>query len=461
MRQGQRIFVGHMFNFNLQFAEMPVDRTPLLVSQGHAPLMDVLEAHPGVKADFFFTGYTDMWLAENAPTLVRRVKAGLSRRQFGLGTYTYAHPILSLLPREDVMRQLAKGLACDEKVWGIRPHGLLLPEVAWDMTLPLAMKELGIEWVAVYREMIAAIASKPAYPGVVWAAGAAGSRAKAVLGDRTISKAVQQALRGEILVSRIAEMILHGAVSSSAQESPPPQATLACESPGTCSACDAADVRGNANGTHGAHDAYSSHDLFILLKQDAEVLYFATMARHMADGSLTWGDELPAVEAAERFDAVLSEIERIPGVEFVTIEEFLATHSPDQLMFPECISGHADMDKWTRGEGRERLNVLTDAARDEIRAASYAVELAASLAQAQAQVQARAASGGVSVVPAANVERARSLLEEAWDALLLAENSDGRAFIPHPTRKLAVATAAVRAAELARDSVKALTVSRR
>lgn len=417
-RQG-RIFVGHMFNFNLQFAEMPVERTALLVSQGHTPLMDVLEAHPAVRADFFFTGYTDMWLADSAPALVDRVKAGLARGQFGLGTYTYAHPILSLLPREDVVRQLAKGLACDEKVWGVRPRGLLLPEVAWDMTLPLAMDELRIEWVAIYREIIPTLASKPAYPGVVWAAGAAGSRAKAVLGNRTISKAVQQALRGEIPPSRIAEMIVDGA-----------------DSPAE-----------NAQTSQDARDACGGHDRFILLKQDAEVLYFATMARHMADGSLTWGDELPAVEAADRFDAVLREIERIPGVEFVTIEEFLATHSPDQLMFPECISGHADMDKWTRGEGRERLNVLTDAARDEIRAATYAVELAASLAST---------APGAAPVPDANLRKARSLLEEAWDALLLAENSDGRAFIPHPTRKLAVATAAVRAAELARESVKAL-----
>lgn len=434
MKQKKRIFVGHMFNFNLQFAEMPVDRTELLVSQGHLPLLDVLEAHPGIKADFFFTGYTDMWLAEHAPTLVARVKAGLSRGQFGLGTYTYAHPILSLLPREDVVRQLAKGLACDEKVWGIRPRGLLLPEVAWDVTLPLAMEELGIEWVAIYRELIPALASKPVYPGIVWVGGAAGSKAKAVLGDRTTSKAVQLALRGEIPASRIAEMIEGRAVSIQAvHDNPAGDVTAVCE----------------------------SDDVFILLKQDAEVLYFATMARYMTEGSLTWGDELPAVEAAERFDAVLREIGRIPGVEFVTIEEFLATHSPDQLMFPECISGHADMDKWTRGEGRERLNVLTDAARDEIRAASYAVDLAASLAQAAASGKVPRWTLAVPEVNLVNLEMARSLLEEAWDALLLAENSDGRAFIPHPTRKLAVATAALRAAELARESVKAIAVSGR
>ncbi|HHY47324.1 MAG TPA: polysaccharide deacetylase family protein, partial [Firmicutes bacterium] len=385
----KRIFIGHMFNFNLQFAEMPVDKTELLVTQGQEPLLDVLDAHPSVKADLFFTGYTDEWLEKNAPRVVDRVKAGVSSGRFGIGTYTYAHPILSLLPYEDVVRQLAKGLECDERTWGTRPVGLLLPEVAWDVSLPRALNQLGIQWVAIYKEIIPALADSSSYPGVVWAEGAFGVRAKAVLGNRVLGKAVQGVLRGEIPTERIVKMIMEMADSS-------------------------------------------RQDQFILLKQDAEVLYFATMAYHMEKGALSWGDRLPDVEAARRFDDVLTRLEEIPGVRFVTIEEYLQEFSPTDVVFPECISGHADMDKWTRGEGRERLNVLTDTAREEIRAATYAIDLLGALGKDTGQ--------------------AKAILEDAWLQLMLAENSDGRAFVPHASRKIAVATAAIKAGELARKS---------
>jgi hypothetical protein len=55
-----------------------------------------------------------------------------------------------------------------------------------------------------------------------------------------------------------------------------------------------------------------------------------------------------------------------------------------------------------------------------------------------------------------DVSESRKLLKEARYQLLLAENSDGRGFVPHSSRKIYVATAAVRAKELAQKAAKAI-----
>lgn len=58
-----------------------------------------------------------------------------------------------------------------------------------------------------------------------------------------------------------------------------------------------------------------------------------------------------------------------------------------------------------------------------------------------------------------DVRRAEELLGEAWEQLLLAEKSDGRAFDPHPSRKIFVADAACRAARLAACAAESLLAS--
>lgn len=387
-----RLFIGHMFNFNLQFAEMPVDKTQLLVEQGHRPLFELLEHHPRLKADLFFTGVTDEYLRGHAPDVIAQVKAGLGRGQFELGTYTYAHPVLSLIPFADVVEQILLGLEADEATWGLRPTGFLLPEVAWDVTLPRAMELTRLKWVAIYKEIVPKYAETPDFPGSVVVQGAEGAVAPAVLGHRVLGKQIQAFLRGELGLPRLAKLI--------------------------------AELR---------EAGQPGRDQLLLIKQDAEVLYFTSIEYYREKGRLRWGDPLPEVEAAGRLDELWSYLETLPGVEFTTIEGFLAEHPPAETVYAENISGHAGMDTWLRGEGRERLNVLTDAARQSLSAADYALRLAERLGLA--------------------TDEAKAALREGRRQLMLAENSDGRAFVPHSTRKLAVATAALEAARLADEAL--------
>jgi len=102
------------------------------------------------------------------------------------------------------------------------------------------------------------------------------------------------------------------------------------------------------------------------------------------------------------------------------------------MIYAENISGHADFSTWLKGEGRERLNVLTQEASMEINSVKHIVKLAEKMG--------------------ADVSKSLELIKEAEYQLMLAENSDGRGFMPHSSRKVFVATAAVKARELAQKA---------
>lgn len=377
-----KLLISFMYNVNMQFAEMAVEKTHLLVRQGLEPLLDVLERHPAIKSAFFFTGYSDLYLQEQAPYIIERVRRGSQEGRYELGTYTYAHPVLSLLPYEDAYRQIRKGLECDEHVWGIRPTGLLLPEIAWDISLPHIMKRLNLEWVAIYKEIVPRYAQEETYPGSVWVRGILDSRAMALLANYSLSSLLGDVLTGSTTVESLLETLMR----------------LASQSGG---------------------------DQLVVFKRDAEFLWYLSRDRLRED-------ELP-LETAQRFDKILTAVSNLSFVEHIGLHHYLDEHPPEEEVYAESMSGHATLETWQRGKGREKLNTLEAEARGHIRAAQYAIELAA--------------QGG------ADVSSSREVLEAAWDWLLLAENSDGRAFVPHPSRQLFVASCAIKATQLAKQAI--------
>ena len=396
------IYFTYNFNFNLNFAEFPVNKTDIMVEQGHIPLLDLFDKHENVKADFFFSGYTSEYLQEHFPEFIQRVKEGYTKGKYNIGTYTYTHPVLSLIPYDNVVRQLQAGLASDQKVWGIRPKGLFLPEVSWDVCLPQIMDEVGIEWVSIYKEIVPEYASKTVYPPTAYVEGINNTKAKIVLCTQSLDE---------------------GSVH---------------------------DLKDRLDILYGELKERSIQEFLVAFKDDAEVIYLHSFevlnekegfnvpwGEHLPeDIAYRWGDTLPELPAIEWMDEKLNMLESLPYAKFMTMGEYIERHPPQEMIYAENISGHADFDTWLRGEGRERLNVLMEQANVEITNATYIVDLADKLGM--------------------DVSVSRRLLEEARYQLLLSENSDGRGFMPHSSRKVFVATAAVKAKELAQEAAKAI-----
>ncbi len=396
------IYFTYNFNFNLNFAEIPVDKTDILVTQGHIPLLDIFDKHKEVKADFFFSGYTSEYLQEHFPDFVERVKKNYRQDKYNIGTYTYTHPVLSLIPYDNVIQQLKKGLESDQKVWGIRPQGLFLPEVSWDVCLPQIMNEVGIEWVSIYKEIVPEYQDKLLYPPTAYVEGINNTKAKVVLCTRSLDQGSVEQLKKR----------LDNLYQKLKQE--------------------------------------NIDEFLVAFKDDAEVIYLhsfdvlneragteITWGEHLPEpAAYSWGDSLPSLPAVTWMDEKLTMLENLPYAKFMTMGEYIKKHPPQKMIYAENISGHADFDTWLRGEGRERLNVLTEQANDEIAMATYIVDFAEKMGL--------------------NVSESRSLLEEACHQLMLAENSDGRGFMPHSSRKMFVATAAVKAKDLAQKAVQSL-----
>jgi hypothetical protein len=387
------IYFTYNFNFNLNFAECPVDKTPIMVEQGHIPLIDLFERHSEWKADFFFTGYTSDYLQKNYPNLIERIKVHYLNKKFNIGTYTYTHPVLSLIPYDDVVDQLLAGLEADQRVWGFKPIGLFLPEVSWDICLPQIMDKVGIEWVSIYKEIVPQYEKELYYPPTAYVEGINNSKAKVVLCTHSMD-----------------------AYDKTIEEFKEKLETL-----------------------HAELRKRNIREFLVALKDDAEVLYFKSIEilnEHGGTKKYVWGDELPELPAVQWLDEKLSMVETLPFARFMTMGEYIEKHPPQEIIYAENISGHANFDSWLRGEGRERLNVLENQARVEITSATYVIDLAEKLGL--------------------DVSESRKLLKEARYQLLLAENSDGRGFVPHSSRKIYVATAAVRAKELAQKAAKAI-----
>ncbi len=396
------IYFTYNFNFNLNFAEFPVDRTDIMVTQGHIPLLDIFDKHKDVKADFFFSGYTSEYLQKHFPAFVERVKKSYHGGKYNIGTYTYTHPVLSLIPYDNVVQQLEAGLATDQKVWGIRPKGLFLPEVSWDVCLPQIMNQVGIDWVSVYKEIVPAYADEMVYPPTAFLEGINDTRAKVVLCTRRLDQGSIDELK-ERLDALYDELKKKGI-----------------------------------------------QEFLVAFKDDAEIIYLRSfnVLNRRAGFDLTWGehlpkdvaykygDSLPELPAIEWMDKKLTMLENLPYAKFMTMGEYIEKHPPKKMIYAENISGHADFDTWLRGEGRERLNILMEQANDEISMVAYLIDFAEKMGK--------------------DVSQSKKLLEKARYQLMLSENSDGRGFMPHSSRKIFVATAAVKAKELAEKAAKAI-----
>lgn len=398
MCNGPTMFFTIGYNFNLNYAECPFEKTDLMITQGYGPLLEVLLNHPKVKNDLFLTGYTEEYLQKHKPQVVKLIKNGLENRQFEIGTYSFCHPIFSLIPYEDASRQIELGLKCDEKIFGFRPKGFLLPEVSWDVVLPEIMKKKGLEWVAIYKEIVPKYKEANLYPGSVFVEGINNTTIKAVMGSNEMGSAFWATIDGSVSID---------------------------------------GLRRKIEKIYSKVEQKGLKDFLLSIKLDAEIIYFSSANIY----GKKHGDPINPELIKRRLDKVYAMLEGLPFMKFTTIGDYLADHTPEEGVYAESMAGTnpESLNPWLRGDSKERLNILTDQARAKITQATYVLKLAKKQGM--------------------DIGEAKDKLEDAWYQLLLSENSDGRGYNPHPSRKIFVANAAIKATKLASEAVDAIKSS--
>ena len=146
------IHVAFAFNFNIQRCEIEVGDEMRIIEEGYVPLIDTLLKY-GMKADFFFSGFSSELILELKPDLINKVKQNLDT-SFELGTYTYTHPIVQLLEPAEFSMQIARGLKIDREIFGRNTVGFLPPEMAFSTSMSEILAEHGIEWTIVLASRI-------------------------------------------------------------------------------------------------------------------------------------------------------------------------------------------------------------------------------------------------------------------------------------------------------------------
>jgi len=396
------------FNFSIEQTYVPASAEMTLAQQAYAPLLDVMEGHPQQKASLFIDGKTALFLKNRCPDLVRRIKKGIERGQYEIGTYTYAHPILSLIPLEDAFRQLKKGMEIDEEMWGVTPNGLLLPEGGWDPSVPFLTEKLGMAWL-----ILPHLTLVRDFPGVGLDVLHKPCRLRGLFDSQAVGLCTVYEVGDK---KRLMEVMVE-------------------------------DEKREASGSMLAYierlAGMGPEESIYIAKEDAEFIYHSgkrlEIKKH-GTGSRrnVIGEPLKdgADGQAERFDKFLTEVEGVEGVRPTSLHEYVRDNPPTaEYSLRPAFGWYKSFQEWIGGS--EKVGSLIDEARLEIKVAEYTVLLAERL--------------GFETL------EAKKVIDEAWERLMSSEISVGRRACAHPfgevSRVIASMEDAVAAKELAKRAI--------
>jgi 4-alpha-glucanotransferase len=112
----------------------------------YLPMLESLEAHPGVRVALHYSGFLLDWLCERHPDFVERVRALVARGQAEMMGGGYYEPILPSIPDRDKRSQLLRMADAVERRFGRRPTGLWLAERVWEAALAKPLAEAGYQY---------------------------------------------------------------------------------------------------------------------------------------------------------------------------------------------------------------------------------------------------------------------------------------------------------------------------
>jgi alpha-amylase len=115
----------------------------------YLPFLEKLEQHPTVRISLHHSGCLLEWIEKNQPAFIDRLAALVERRQVEILGGGFFEPILSVIPYEDALEQLQIMNGWAAKRLGAKVRGIWLTERIWEPSLPLLLREAGLEFTIV------------------------------------------------------------------------------------------------------------------------------------------------------------------------------------------------------------------------------------------------------------------------------------------------------------------------
>ena len=405
------------FNFNLGIYRTFIasGKEDVYIEEGYAPLLEQLDLHPGIKSNLFIEGVTLQQIAKKRPDLIKIIKKGMKRKQIEVDTYTYNHPVLTLIPYEDCYKQIEEGIKINEEILEIRPKGFMLPEQAWDPSLPKILEDLGIEYIVMGAAVL--LRDRPELTGTD------------IHKSFTLNGVFKSKVRGVCMdspgVKGEPEYYVEGGIVQGPEQNVKELAAKA------------ALLSKESKGGDG---------LIMVCKNDAEFIYESSLAA--VHGNRDWGrggfaehmgQSIKDVcfKKARKMGEGWAVMEKMKEIKFVNLGEFVKKNKP-AFDFTLRPSGRSDYREWL--DGSEKVDYIWCEARNEIKCAEYTILLAGKMGL--------------------NIKKAEELLKEAWLMLLRAEISTGRRACAHPagtaTKVFTSMEDALTAKELAKKAANAV-----
>ena len=114
--------------------------------QAYLPFLDVMERHPRVPFSLHLTGPLLLWLAEEKPDYLARLRSLVAVGRLELKGGGFYEPILALIPDDDRREQLRRMTGYLEERLGFTPTGAWIAERVWEPQLARVLAEAGLEY---------------------------------------------------------------------------------------------------------------------------------------------------------------------------------------------------------------------------------------------------------------------------------------------------------------------------
>lgn len=116
------------------------------LAEAYDPFLEALERHPAVRTVLHYSGCLCEWLDAHAPRHLDRVAALARSGRVEILTGAFYEPILPLIPRTDRVGQIRLQTRYIEDRFGVTSRGMWLAERVWEPTLPVTLREAGVEY---------------------------------------------------------------------------------------------------------------------------------------------------------------------------------------------------------------------------------------------------------------------------------------------------------------------------
>ncbi|MBN1626885.1 MAG: DUF1926 domain-containing protein [Deltaproteobacteria bacterium] len=115
----------------------------------YRPVLELLDAHPGIKTGIHFSGPLFEWIENNEPESMDMLLSMVQRNQIELLSGGFYEPLLAAIPARDARGQVFLMNNFINERFGVKPEGFWLTERVWDSAIPSILKDTGLSYTVV------------------------------------------------------------------------------------------------------------------------------------------------------------------------------------------------------------------------------------------------------------------------------------------------------------------------